>query len=901
MASVIVDESILVRSILQYLLEKKCFEALNSLLLESNLPIFDALPNEFLHLQRMTLQGRWNDILSFVGPLCDANSKIGKDIKLLVGKQQYLESLSWQGGGIERWIYPPWRPSLEHNPNLVTNVELNTLVTLLNSLKPLCSVAEFNSLCLFLTLDRLEDHPEYADWSVAAGRYNCCWNLLKLIMDAFQQPSSSINNQKNILMELVSSSIESAVDSDTQQQFHNDIIITESGVKAIHVKSMETVVSILSKRNNHRLNWVNKVKMHTRSLSSPHPLTFYKDWISVNSRSAGSTPRNEITNHNVGEVESRHNSSMDFANTVPWPSAGEKISTAPLALSEVDPFASASPVVVSESKPSAPGSLSSRPTSSQQHYAESKKAMSWTVDVSDNHEAGQTAPNTSNSRKSLHSRDSHSGLRPISSATHDRSHSRQVQASPRRTHSRENIDLEHEPAAALHISDVRSSHGKLPGLTSPYSSKDINTRLAVEPQSSTTTSKSRGSSANAPRDDFASKVIHSTRKGVLWDEPYPLRCVSVLDENSMDGSVTVAVGTNAKAVHMLQFRPRDLDVLAEETFKGAAAAGTETVDSDGIVQDLTQHVQHIYTFEKVHNGSVYAMDYDRRSSTLVTASNDKSVRIIKPNTRQICSTLKGHTGTIRVVKFAPESNRGQGTVLAASAGAGDFRPRLWDIQAESCQRILTEHKSTIHGLVWLNDNVLVTGCEDGILIGHDIRDRSSMWSLSLSELLQQSSGSFDAVSRSVCALEYIPLLSAAVSRESTPEGFISSPSNSVLAIGGLNGSVTFVQADASRAKVLMDMPTAHKADVRTLLALPEYHVSHRQAPLVFSASYDSTANLWSCATAQRRNDPFLHCTNRATFRSGHSDKVLSAAALQLTPSILTSGADGRIVLWNLPV
>jgi WD40 repeat protein len=816
----------------------------------------------------------------------------------LIGKQKYLESLSWQGGGVERWIYPPWRPNINHNPKLDENVELNTLITLLNYLKPLCSAAEFNSLCLFLTLERLEDHPEYADWSVAAGRYNCCSNLLKLILDTFHQQSTSISSQKYILMQLVSSSIENVVDRDTQQQFRNDMVTTESGARAVHLKSMDTVASILAKQN-HRLTWGNEVKIHTRSLTSQHPSILYKDWINANCQSATVTPRNEIINRqNLGEADPRLKSSIDFANTVPRPSAGEKLSAASIAFSEEDPFASTSPELVSEFNHSVPGSLSSRPTSSQLSYAESKKAMPWAVEVSGNYEPRETTPNTSNSRKSLHSRDSQSGYRSSSSATHDPSYGRQsLQGSTRRNQSRDAVDSEHDTAAAKRIaSDLRTSHGKMPGLTSPYSSQDISTQLEAEPRSS------RGSSINAAREDFVSKVVHSTRKGVLWDEPCPLRCVSVLDENSMDGSVTIAVGTNAKAVHMLKFCPRDLDVLAEETFRGAAATGTEIFDSDGIVQDLTKHVEHVHTFEKVHNGSVYAIDYDRGSSTLVTASNDKTVRVIKTNTRQLCSAMKGHTGTIRVVKFSPKSNRGQGAVLAASAGAGDFRPRLWDIQAECCQRILTEHKSTIHGLVWLNDNVLITGCEDGILIGHDIRDRSPMWSFSLSDLLQRS-GSHNVVGRSVCALEYIPLLSSPVSPMSTPPpgGFVAPPLNNVLAIGCLGGSVTFVQADSPPTKISLDMASAHNDDVRTLLALPEYHGMHRHGQLVFSASYDSTANLWSCNAAQRRIDPVLRCSNRANLRGGHSDKVLSAAALQSTPSILTSGADGRIVLWNLPV
>jgi WD40 repeat protein len=38
--------------------------------------------------------------------------------------------------------------------------------------------------------------------------------------------------------------------------------------------------------------------------------------------------------------------------------------------------------------------------------------------------------------------------------------------------------------------------------------------------------------------------------------------------------------------------------------------------------------------------------------------------------------MRGHTGTVRVLKFR---NGDVGPVLAASAGGGDCQPRLWDV------------------------------------------------------------------------------------------------------------------------------------------------------------------------------------------------------------------------------
>lgn len=771
-------------------------------------------------------------------------------------------------------------------------MELNALIAILNTLKPLCSVVEFNSLCLFLTLERLEDHPEYSQWSVAAGRYQCAVLLLKLVLEVFQLPTSaSIDGYKATVSRLVGVAVEDVVARDAQQTLPLERVARENGDFAVRLERLDLVSKLSEKTKASRVVWSNKVKVHARCLTSTQAASLSREAVAaVASRPSSAQHSGIVTRQNLDPVAPQLKSSMEFSSTVAWPSAGDKAVDRPGRSSEDDPFEASRSLAQS-------AAASSRPTTQQR--AEGKKAMSWTVDVGEG--GAVSAPSTGGSRKSLHSRDSHVGrrgaeqesfsLNQLSVAETVASSAKTPAITPRQS-GRDAVEQE-RPGAA------RSSASKVPGLASPYSSHDVGAAAEMKSPSRSRSSASpspskrgaRNASSSSSGDPFA--VRPSTRKGVLWDESCPLRCVSVLDENPSDGSVTIAVGTNAKAVHVLQFRPRDLDQLSDETFRGADIA-----DADGVVQDLTSHVQHIYTFEKVHNGSVYGMDYHHGSATLATVSNDKAVRIIKPNSRQLGAAMKGHTGTIRVVKFAPESYGGSSAVIAASGGAGDFRPRLWDVATESCQRILTEHRSTIHGLVWLNDQVLVTGCEDGVLTAHDVRDRHAIWSYSLSELLLQTPGGRDPVARSICALEHVPLLTTPFAKPA-PGAFVPPAIGGVLAIGCLNGSLSFLQTDVVPARLLVDQPAAHSADVRTVLALPDYHSGQRLNPLVFSASYDSTASLWACTPAQRRVDPALELRCQATLRAGHSDKVLCAAALQSSASIVTSGADGRVVLWNL--
>lgn len=45
----------------------------------------------------------------------------------------------------------------------------------------MCLLQEFNSLCAFLTLEKLEDHPDYQNWTVAQGRWNCSTLMVNLL------------------------------------------------------------------------------------------------------------------------------------------------------------------------------------------------------------------------------------------------------------------------------------------------------------------------------------------------------------------------------------------------------------------------------------------------------------------------------------------------------------------------------------------------------------------------------------------------------------------------------------------------------------------------------------------------------------------------------------------------
>jgi WD40 repeat protein len=262
------------------------------------------------------------------------------------------------------------------------------------------------------------------------------------------------------------------------------------------------------------------------------------------------------------------------------------------------------------------------------------------------------------------------------------------------------------------------------------------------------------------------------------------------------------------------------------------------------------------SLNNVHKGSVYAMDWQAEHQLLASGSNDKMLRICRPfNTDRdamVGAALKGHSGTVRVLKFRP-SGASSAAPLLASAGAGDCRPRLWDVQTESCQRVFSEHSATVQGLVWQDESVFVSGCEDGRLIAHDIRSATPVWSADLNAMVGST--------RTISCLSLLG-----------EEG--------LLGVGSAQGCLSVLR----EGRLLKDL-SLHTADLRCLLPLHYHHTS-----LLLTASYDSTAALWSL--------PGLGLGEVSRLSGGHSDKLLSAAAFSRLPAVLTSGADGRVVLWT---
>ena len=174
---------------------------------------------------------------------------------------------------------------------------------------------------------------------------------------------------------------------------------------------------------------------------------------------------------------------------------------------------------------------------------------------------------------------------------------------------------------------------------------------------------------------------HSASYAVLWQTQSPLRCLSVLSEETEGRAERefLAVGSNAHAIHL----------LSHSKLNGASVTrGGRNIDLAGRLESETLDA---------HRGSVYCMDYRPQRngqgmlSLLVSGSNDKTLRLSSLQRASFVDSssdpsasilLRGHTGTVRCVEFGPDERLRS----VASAGSGDNRTRLWDCDTgNSCR------------------------------------------------------------------------------------------------------------------------------------------------------------------------------------------------------------------------
>jgi WD40 repeat protein len=117
------------------------------------------------------------------------------------------------------------------------------------------------------------------------------------------------------------------------------------------------------------------------------------------------------------------------------------------------------------------------------------------------------------------------------------------------------------------------------------------------------------------------------------------------------------------------------------------------------------------------------IEWDINESTIITSSNDKTIKIWDIDKEECIDTLKGHTDyvlSIEQVKWTKDAS----TIVSSSA---DKTIRLWNIETRKCLSILIGHTSYINSTIYLNgsenDTTIASCSVDSIIKIWDIETR----------------------------------------------------------------------------------------------------------------------------------------------------------------------------------
>lgn len=90
------------------------------------------------------------------------------------------------------------------------------------------------------------------------------------------------------------------------------------------------------------------------------------------------------------------------------------------------------------------------------------------------------------------------------------------------------------------------------------------------------------------------------------------------------------------------------------------------------------------TVIKAHTGGVRSVDFSYDGKLLLTASDDKSIKLWSVASQRFFHSLNGHINWVKTAKF---SNDGR---LVASGG-DDKTVKIWDVEKQTCVHTFFDH------------------------------------------------------------------------------------------------------------------------------------------------------------------------------------------------------------------
>ena len=238
-----------------------------------------------------------------------------------------------------------------------------------------------------------------------------------------------------------------------------------------------------------------------------------------------------------------------------------------------------------------------------------------------------------------------------------------------------------------------------------------------------------------------------------------------------------------------------------------------------------------------HSDSVWSVDLSSDGQTLVSGSEDKTIKIWNLNTGQVSRTLLGHSDAVRSVTLSPD-----GQILAS--GSGDKTIKLWNLRTGQI-RTLSGHSGPVWSVAISPDGqTLVSSSEDSTI---------KIWDLPNGELRRTINGHSGRI------------FSVAIS-----------PDGQTFATASIDKTIKVWNL---RTGELMRTLLGHADAVRCVVFSPD-------GQKLASSSWDKTIKVWNLRTGELMRTLL-----------GHSDRVVSIAFSD-DSQIASTSVDKTIKVWN---
>jgi WD40 repeat protein len=240
-----------------------------------------------------------------------------------------------------------------------------------------------------------------------------------------------------------------------------------------------------------------------------------------------------------------------------------------------------------------------------------------------------------------------------------------------------------------------------------------------------------------------------------------------------------------------------------------------------------------------HTDMVWSVALSQDGQTLVSGSQDNTIKVWNPTTGELSRTINAQAGSVRAVSLSAD-----GKTLAA--GNGDNSIKVWDLPTGKLRYTLSGHTGSVWSVALSQDGkTLVSGSQDNSI---------KIWDMESGKLVRTLTGHSGIVYDAILSPYEKTIVSASADK-------------------------TIKVWDLETGKLLRTLK-GHGDVVRSLTISPD-------GQTLASASWDRTLKIWNLQSGELLKT-----------LEGHQDRIVSVAFSAEGKTLASASLDKTIKIWN---